>query len=55
MGLRAAKDKVHISNLHATILWALGLNPNNLTYFHNGSEEKLTGVEGALVVKELFA
>ena len=55
VGLRAAENKVHISNLHATILWSLGLDPERLTYFHNGLEEKLTGVEGARVVKELFA
>ena len=55
VGLRAAENKVHISNLHATILWALGLNPNNLTHFHNGLDERLIGVEGASVVKELFA
>jgi hypothetical protein len=55
VGLRAAVNKVHISNLHATILWSLGLDPERLTYFHNGLEEKLTGVEGARVMKELFA
>ena len=55
IGLRAAEDKVHIANLHATILWSLGIDPERLTYFHNGLEEKLTGVEGARVVKELFA
>lgn len=55
VGLRAAKDPVHVSNLHATILWALGLDPEQLTYFHNGLDEKLTGVNGARVIEELFA
>lgn len=55
VGLRAVKDKVHVSNLHSTILHALGLDPDRLTWFHNGLDEKLTGVEGADPVLELFA
>jgi hypothetical protein len=55
VGLRAEKDKVHISNLHATILWALGIDPEGLTWPHNGLDERLIGVEGAAPVKELFA
>ncbi len=55
VGLRAAEDKVHVRNLHATILLALGLDPDRLTWFHNGLDEKLTGVEGAAPVTELFA
>lgn len=55
VGLRAEQDKVHISNLHATILWALGIDPYQLTWPHNGLEERLIGVEGAAPVKELFA
>jgi len=55
VGLRAVKDTVHTSNLHSTILYALGLDPDRLTWFHNGLDEKLTGVEGAEPVLELFA
>ena len=55
VGLRAAENPVHMSNFHATILWALGLDPDRLTWLHNGLDEKLTGVEGAEPVTELFA
>jgi hypothetical protein len=49
VGLRAAQDKVHVHDLHATILHLLGLNHEALTYFHNGREERLTDVAGNVV------
>jgi Protein of unknown function (DUF1501) len=55
VGLRAAEGKVHVHNLHATILHLLGLNPEALTYFHNGLDERLIGVEPARVVSEIQA
>jgi hypothetical protein len=55
VGLRATEMKVHISELHATILYALGLDAEQLTWFHNGLEERLIGQTGARPVKELFA
>jgi hypothetical protein len=55
VGLRAAENKVHIHDLHATILHLLGLDHEALTYFHNGLDERLTGVEGARVVHEILA
>jgi len=54
VGLRAIKDKVHVHDLHATILHLLGLDHELLTYFHNGREERLTDVAGR-VVKEILA
>jgi len=54
IGLRAVDDKVHVSNLHATLLHALGLDAWELTWVHNGLDEKLTGVAGAEPVWELF-
>jgi hypothetical protein len=55
VGLRAAENKVHIRDLHATILHLLGLNHQQLSSFHNGLEERLTGVEEARVVQEILA
>jgi len=49
VGLRAAGDKVHIHDLHATILHLLGLDHESLTYFHNGRDERLTDVAGRVV------
>jgi len=55
-GLRAEQDKVHVSDLHATILHLLGVDHHRLTFRHNGLDEKLTGVgDKADVVKGVLA
>ncbi|RPI84274.1 MAG: DUF1501 domain-containing protein [Planctomycetaceae bacterium] len=53
-GYYAAENKVHIHDLHATMLHALGLDHERLTYRHAGRDFRLTDVEGR-VVTELFA
>jgi len=47
LGSRAVSNRYHVKNLHATVLNQLGLDPNNLSYFYNGLDQKLVGVEGA--------
>lgn len=54
VGLRAAEGKVHVHDLHATILHLLGFDHERLTYFHNGRDERLTDVAGK-VVHEILA
>ncbi len=54
LGFRAANNPVPIADLHATILHALGLDHERLTYYHNGLQRRLTGVAGH-VVSDLFA
>jgi len=54
VGLRAAENKVHVHDLHATILHLLGLDHERLTYSHNGREERLTDVAGR-VVRDVLA
>jgi hypothetical protein len=49
VGLRAEENKVHVHDLHATILHLLGLEHELLTYFHNGRDERLTDVAGKVV------
>jgi len=49
------KDPVHIRDLHATILHALGIEHERLTYKFQGLDQRLTGVLPAKVIKELFA
>ncbi len=44
IGLRAAEQPQSIKNLHATILTALGLNPDDMFLEHAGRQERLTGV-----------
>ena len=53
-GLRAVEGKVHVHDLHATLLHLLGLDHESLTFSHNGREERLTDVAGR-VVKEIMA
>jgi hypothetical protein len=52
-GLRAVEDRVHVHDLHATILHLLGLDHTLLTYFHGGREQRLTDVHGNIVRKLL--
>jgi hypothetical protein len=54
-GARAVEGKVHFRDLHATILHAMGLTPNELTYHYAGRDHRLTGPEGGQVVREIFA
>ncbi len=53
-GHRAVEDKVHMHDLHATILHLLGLDHERLTYRYAGRPFRLTDVEGR-VVKEILA
>jgi len=49
VGLRAEVDRVHVHDLHATILHLLGLDHTRLTFPHNGREERLTDTAGTVV------
>jgi hypothetical protein len=53
-GYAAVENKVHIHDLHATILHLLGIDHERLTYFHGGREHRLTDVSGR-VVEEVLA
>src|SRR4051812_34879042 len=55
LGSAAGKDRFHVKNLDAAILHQLGVDPNRLTYFHSGLEQKLVGVEGAEPIKQIIA
>jgi len=48
-GFEAVSDKVHLHDLHATILHIMGLDHEMLTYFHQGREESLTDVGGRVI------
>ncbi len=52
-GYRAAENVVTVHDFHATILHLLGLNHEQLTFYHNGLERRLTDVEGH-VVREIL-
>jgi hypothetical protein len=53
VGLRAAEDKTHVHDLHATILHLLGINHRRLTYYHNGRNERLTDNFGEVIERAL--
>jgi hypothetical protein len=53
-GYYAVQDKVHMHDLHATILWLLGMDHERLTFRHAGRDFRLTDVHGR-VVKEIMA
>ena len=52
-GWYAVQDKVHVHDLHATILHTLGLDHEQLTYRYGGRDFRLTDVYGR-VVKEIL-
>ena len=52
-GFHITKDKVHVHDLHATILHLLGFDHEKLTYRFQGRDFRLTDVEGELVEKLL--
>jgi hypothetical protein len=45
-GLRAIQDRIHVNDLHATILKLLGLDHQQLTYLFQGRDMRLTDVGG---------
>jgi hypothetical protein len=49
LGFNVAKDKVHVHDLHATILHLLGFDHTKLTYRFQGRDFRLTDVHGELV------
>ena len=53
-GYAAVENKVHVHDLHATILHLLGINHEQLTYRHLGRNFRLTDVEGR-VVKQILS
>jgi uncharacterized protein (DUF1501 family) len=54
IGLRAVENPVHVHDIHATILWLLGLDHRQLTFMHNGRAERPTVLAGE-VVKAVYA
>ncbi len=53
LGAAAINDRYKVKHLHATVLSQLGLDPNHLTYFFGGLNQKLVGVEGADPIQRL--
>jgi hypothetical protein len=48
-GHRAEEGVCTVHDFHATVLHRLGLNPERLTYYHNGIQRRLTDVHGHVI------
>ena len=55
LGYHAVKDKVHVHDMHATMLHLLGIKHQFFSVKHQGLDWKLTGVDHSHVVKSLIA
>jgi uncharacterized protein (DUF1501 family) len=53
LGFNVVKDKVHVHDLHGTLLHLLGLDHLKLTYRFQGRDFRLTDVHGSVVQKLL--
>ncbi len=54
LGFAAVTNRVHVHDLHATILHLMGLDHTRLTYFHQGREDRMTDVYGN-VIQDILA
>jgi hypothetical protein len=55
LGNNAVEDATHVKRMHATILHQMGLDPNQLSYFYNGLNQKLVGVEEVEPIHQIIA
>jgi hypothetical protein len=51
LGLRAVSERLHVHDLHATVLHLMGVDHTRLLYFHKGRPERLTMNEGEVYAK----
>jgi len=54
LGAAAVEEPLHVKHLHATVLQQLGLNPNALSYFYGGLDQKLVGVEHVEPIRQII-
>jgi hypothetical protein len=56
IGFAAVEDRYHVRDLHATILQLMGLDHRLLTYFHQGLDQRLTGIDHeAQIIRQALA
>jgi hypothetical protein len=54
LGSAAVEKPFHVKHLHATILHQMGIDPNKLSYFYGGLDQKLVGVEHVHPIREII-
>jgi hypothetical protein len=55
LGSKAVDQPMHVKRMHATVLKQMGLDPNSLSYFFRGLDQKLVGVEPVEPIAEIIA
>ncbi len=55
LGSQAVENPLHVKHLHATVLHQLGMDPNQLSYFFGGLNQKLVGVEEVEPIHQIIA
>lgn len=55
LGFTAVEDRCHVSDLHATILYLMGIDDRRLTFPHEGLNQRLTGVERRRVISNALS
>src|SRR5262245_57200365 len=55
LGFEGVSDRYHVSDLHATILRLMGFDHRRLTYFYNGLDQRLTGVEDRQIINQALS
>src|SRR5436190_3472402 len=55
LGFQAVENAYHVSDLHATILHLMGFDHRRLTYFYNGLDQRLTGVEERVIIQQALS
>jgi hypothetical protein len=50
-GFKAVHDKVHVHDLHATVMHLMGFDHEKLTYRHAGRDYRLTDLAGRVVTE----
>ena len=48
-GFKAVENKVHVHDLHATMLYLLGIDHTKLTYHYSGRDFRLTDTAGEVI------
>jgi hypothetical protein len=54
LGAAAVENPYHVKHLHATVLHQMGIDPNRLSYFYGGLDQKLVGVEEVHSIKQII-
>jgi hypothetical protein len=55
LGFEGVENRCHVSDLHATILHLMGFDHRQLSFFYNGLDQRLTGVEERRIIRQVLA